>query len=358
MRNAALIAIVAAAERACWLLGSVARRQLPEGSAPTLGIVLAAYDVDRTATAMHELVASVVSNEGRRAVVVANSDAVLRRLSKWELPPAIEVVRGSNKVGEFSAYQEGVDWLRSRQCLPETFLFANDRALSYGDRYGAVLDRRALEVVRGYPMVCGTINSYGKSVALAGSLLDVWCRTNFVLTSRVALAAIGSTVSLGPAEFDTRVPVEFPGEGWSPAPWLGPEYAGIVLDWLTREGNWYRAEPISEANWPAMRVKLLAIINEHLFSIRARENGVPLVDYTQLAQLKELRVRPVTFAWVIEQYLSSPFIAADSERTPLFRLLQVAAVWAGTAGLDSTVTSLMQHALAQHGRDRNRAQSP
>jgi hypothetical protein len=66
---------------------------------------------------------------------------------------------------------------------PKTLLVTNDRALSYGDRYGAVLDSRTLGVVRAYPIICGTINSYGNSIALPGSLLEAWCRTNFVLTS-------------------------------------------------------------------------------------------------------------------------------------------------------------------------------
>lgn len=357
VRNAALMVIVAPAERATGIFGSVTRRRLPGASAATLGVVLAAYDVERTATVMREIVASVISGEGCRAVVVANSEAVLRRLDQWDLPRGIEVIRGSNEVGEFSAYQEGVDQLRSQERLPETLLVANDRALSYGDRFGAVLDPQALEVLCTHPMLCGTINSYGRSVPLLGCWLDTWCRTNFMLTSREALAAIGSAVSVGRAEFDSHVPVEFPGEGWSPASWLGPEYARIVLSWLTKRGNWYRAEPISEANWLFMRLKLLAIINEHLFSVRARERGVPLIGYKQLVGFKELRVQPPTFAWVIGQYRSSPFMAADSERTPALRLFQVAAVWAGTVGLDSTARSLMRRSLAQHEWDRGNAQT-
>jgi len=307
--------------------------------------------VECTATVIREIVEpSLVAITGSRAIIVANSDAVLARIDRSELHPAIEVMKGSNDVLEFSAYQEGVDRLRSREHLPETVLFVNDRALSYGDKYGTVLDPPALEAVRAYRTICGSIESYHGVVTLRGALLSTWCRTNFLLISMEALAEIGSLISVDRAEFDSHVPLAFPGEAWSPVQWLGPEYAQRVLNWLTLPGNWYRAELLSEVNWSTIRLKLLAIINEHLFSVRARERGVALVGYKQLAQLKTLGVSP-TLEWSIGQYVSSPFMGDDRERTPPFRLFQLAAVWAGVFGLDGAARSLMQRSLAHHGRD-------
>jgi len=317
-------------------------------------VVLAAYDVDRTTAVLRDLLLRTLSSGHCRAVVVANSEAALNRLSQLVLPPELTVIAGSNEVGEFSAYEEGLDQLRSQHQLPETIVLLNDRAMSYGDDYRGVLKPYALAAVRALPMVSGSIESFHHPVLVSRSLLHTWCRTNFMLMSREALHAVGSIVSVGRAEFDSIVPTGFPGDDWTPASWLGSEYTQLVLRWLSVPGNWYRAEPLSGVNWQSMRLKILAIINEHLFSIRAMKHGIPLIGYKQLAQLEALRGRPTTFSWVIGQYLSSPFMADDRERSPAFRLFQVAAVWAGVAGLDRTAMSLVRHSIRQHTRDWDR----
>jgi hypothetical protein len=119
---------------------------------------------------------------------------------------------------------------------------------------------------------------------------------------------------------------------------------------LTRPGNWYRAEALNEANWPAMRFKLLAIVNEHLLSLRARQHGVALMGYKQFAQLKRIGVSP-TLEWWIRQYLGHPFMGDDRDRTPPFRLLQLGAVLAASLGSGAPARSLIQRSVSQHGRD-------
>ncbi len=350
--NAAILSVVSPLERGLARSTTPAHQSRRGATAPALGIVLAAYDAHRTLRAVRELVEPATAVLSRtRVVIVANSDSALDALAGSRF----HVLRGTNAVGEFSAYQEGVSHLADLGQLPDAVLLANDRAVSYGDRYRGVLDGSSLEALCAYKVIVGSVESYHRSVALRADVLSTWCRTNFLLTSAATLAGIGPIVSLSPHEFDKHVPLPFPGPTWTPAPWLGAEYSLNVLAWLTRTGNWYRAEPLNEANWPAMRFKLLAVINEHLLSLRALQVGVALVGYKQFAQLKRIGVSP-TLEWSIRQYLSHPFLGDDRDRTPPFRLLQLGAVLAASLGSEVPASSLIRRSIAQHGRDLARSE--
>ncbi len=283
-------------------------------------------------------------------MIVANSGVVMDYLRGQALPPNTSVVRGSNAEGEFSAYEEGLGWLRSRGALPETLLIANDRVLSYGDRYEHVLTQQVLGTVSAHPVLCGSIESYHRPIDSFGASLDTWCRSNFMLLSRDTLGIIGSLLSVTRAEFDRAVPLSFPGEDWAPSDWLGPDQAGSIMDWLTRPGNWYRARPMSALSWDSLRLKILAIANEQCFSLRARQASVRLVGYKQLITLSVLRSHPRLCERMLSQYATHPFMGDDRDRSPALRLFQMLAVWSATAGFERGGRWALDRALLLHER--------
>jgi hypothetical protein len=324
-------------------------------SPPTLGIVFAAYDVERTITAFRRLLEPALSTTaGRQAVIVANSDPVMEYLSEHELHSNVVVVRGSNAEAEFSAYEEGLEWMRSHGELPETVLIANDRVLSYGDRYEHVLEPSVLETLRVHAMICGSIESYHRTVPFFDGFLQTWCRSNFVLTSREALEVIGSTISVTQEEFEKSVPSEFPGRDWTPKDWVGEEYADTLMGWLTSKGSWYRAKPMSEESWSTLRAKMLAIVNEQRLSLRARQASLPLVGYKQLVLLSRLRSRQ-RLELALTQYHTHPFMGDDRDRSPAFRLFVIAGVWGVALGFERAGEWAVSRAVIQHQRDRRPA---
>jgi hypothetical protein len=274
------------------------------------------------------------------------------------LPSNLSVIRGSNTEAEFSAYEEGIDSLRSGGDLPEVLLIANDRVLSYGDRYQGVLTPRVLATVCKYRLLCGSVESYHRPITAFGCNLGTWCRSNFMLLSRETLGAVGSLVSVTRQEFDRAVPTVFPGRDWAPSDWLGPEHAGIIIDWLTRPGNWYLAEPITEGYWDTLRLKILAIANEQRFSLRARQAAVRLVGYKQLLTLSAVRSHPRLSDRMLNQYATHPFMGDDRQRSPALRLLQMLVVWSAALGLERGGRWALDRALLQHERDCGRVPSP
>ena len=226
-RDVAVLLVVLPAEFTSGLLATKPLRKSTQEALPALGIVLAAYDGERTRAALRRLVKPALGTIlARQAVIVANCDAVMECLAGLELPSNVTIIRGSNAEAEFSAYDEGLEWMRSHGGVPETVLIANDRVLSYGDSYRHVLDPLVLETVRAYSMISGSIESYHRTVPFFDGSLQTWCRSNFLLTSREALDVICPITSVTREEFDRPVPGEFPGQGW-------PQQSGSVRNTVT-----------------------------------------------------------------------------------------------------------------------------
>jgi hypothetical protein len=155
-------------------------------------------------------------------------------------------------------------------------------------------------------------------------------------------------------EFDRTVPIAFPGEDWAPSDWLGPEHAGIIIDWLTRRGNWYLAGPMMEGTWVSVRLKVLAIVNEQRFSFRARQAAVRLVGYRQALILSAMRRNTELSERTLKQYETHPFIGDDRDRSPAVRLFQMAGLWSALLGMERAGTWCLDRAVVEHERDRER----
>ena len=229
IRDVAVLLAVLPAEFTSGLLATKPFRKATQEAPPALGIVLAAYDVERTRAALRRLVEPALGTvSGRQAVIVANGDTVMEYLAGRELPSTVTIVRGSNAEGEFSAYDEGLEWMRSHGGVPETVLIANDRVLSYGDSYRHVFDPLVLGTLRSYTIISGSIESYHRTVPFFDGFLETWCRSNFLLTSRDALDVIGPVISVTREEFDRSVPGEFPRAGLGPTPQIGSDRSTVT----------------------------------------------------------------------------------------------------------------------------------
>ena len=87
---------------------------------------------------------------------------------------------------------------------------------------------------------------------------------------------------------------------------LSENYRGYLLGWLTGEGTgqgveWHSRFTLSHDTLPQFQDKVIAILNEHMFSIRLRAQGCAMVDATWLAT----RAGDISARW--------PAAGADSE---------------------------------------------
>ena len=270
-------------------LESLALADRPAPSPLRLGVVLVAWDEERTTACVQ-----VLRQLGARAatadlVVVANRTQAVG----CGLDPVVRVVRGSNREAEFSGYDEGVHALRSTSPVDVWFL-ANDRLLGYEDGYVDLLHPAVLRLAHDEQVLLGWVDRLPVDDPVRGHRVPVFCRSNYLMVAERTLLRIGAVTSVDNEDYDDMVGTgDHERLGDVAGSDLPASYLAYLDDWLTgRGGNgnavWYRAGDASAQQWSMLRHKLHSIVNEHLFSARARQAGAVLVGPRQAALLARL----------------------------------------------------------------------
>lgn len=264
-----------------------------EVRAARVAVVLVGWDGERAAGAAAALTGGI---RGSRALRGATLTVVDNSGTLGPLRGAT-VVAGSNSTGEFSGYDEGVAAVLAAGPAPDVWVFANDRFASYEDGHLRRLTAAVLDEARHHPLLTGRVDVLPEPLDLRGQRFRTYCRSNLMVVSGELLRAVGPVTTLTSAGFDAVVPAGWPGSAAAArdalAAWSGRGWADFVLSWLTGwpvdgvaagiAGGWYRAAPLTAASWPTVRLKIVAIANEHSFSTRCAAAGSPPIELTALA---------------------------------------------------------------------------
>ncbi|ACZ75556.1 MAG: glycosyltransferase family 4 protein [Dickeya sp.] len=192
------------------------------------------------------------------------------------------MMAGDNNRREFSGWDSALG--RYRDLLADfdlvhlvTSAFQNE----YNGFYPLIC-REMLEYVRNTPHVMlAHIDAYPERVHLLGRGFQTWGCSKFLFARPVDLAALGSLV--GPFSGDDFFPSDNSTPFRTEAP-LSQNYADFLLNWLTGDGlphgKWHSVFRYTDNNIAKFRAKALSILDEHNLSMRIRESGVRIVDYT------------------------------------------------------------------------------
>ena len=201
------------------------------------------------------------------------------------LGPHRLLIGGSNEMWEFSAWQNGLAFVGHRLA---DYDFVNLATDAFRTLYTAYLDRFNIEILRLISCrgaAVGHIDYYNEPVLLLGRQSQAWLRTSFVFLPPPELKMLGSLVSVAEHRGLFSGNPEAPFHPDAP---LSGNYQAYLLDWLTGEGTgqgveWHSRFTLSQDTLPLFQNKVIAILNEHMFSIRLRAQGCAMVDATWLA---------------------------------------------------------------------------
>jgi hypothetical protein len=195
------------------------------------------------------------------------------------------LIGGSNAQWEFSSWDSAIASVGRRLA---DYDFIHLATSAFRTLYTRYLDRFAPEMLglllrRGAAL--GHVDYFNEPVMIFGRQSQGWLRTSFLLLPPSELKLLGSLVSVGGGT------ALFSGDPAAPfrdgAP-LSENYRRYLLGWLTGEGTgqgvqWHSRFVLSNDTLPWFQSKVVAILNEHLLSIRLRAQGCAMVDATWLA---------------------------------------------------------------------------
>jgi hypothetical protein len=200
-------------------------------------------------------------------------------------PRDTEIIAGSNRHWEFSAWDEGLAHVGARIWEYDLVHLVTSAFRTLYTRYIDRCDERTTSLIVGRGVALGHVDYYDEPVELLGNRSQSWLRSSFLFLPPAELATLGTLVGVtDPALF-------FSGDLADPflrdAP-VSRNYRRYVVDWLTGPGTgqgtaWHSRFALTSEMLPHFQAKALAIFNEHLLTIRLRRQGCTIADATWLA---------------------------------------------------------------------------
>ena len=179
-------------------------------------------------------------------------------------------IAGDNSFWEFSGWKKGLSF--AQQKLAGDFshvLFVNDAFLNKTNQGSDLTYYRRLfnriNIVKIGKDVLGDVSSAPGRHILRGCQVNRWIKSSIFCVSYDTALQLPLN-HLSEELLDEIIPSKFrPGPLLNPHPWLNDEFRDFVKEWLTIRWQWRLT--INEQNWPLLRGKVAAIINERLLTI-------------------------------------------------------------------------------------------
>ncbi|KWE61109.1 hypothetical protein WL76_03210 [Burkholderia ubonensis] len=132
-------------------------------------------------------------------------------------------------------------------------------------------------------VVLAHVDAYPAPARLLGRSFQTWGCSKFVMAVPERIRALGTFAADFPSDLFFTSSRTSPFRQDAP---LSDNYRQYLVDWLTGEGlphgQWHSVFELSDANLQRFRAKAMSIIDEHRLSMRLRESGAHIVDYTWL----------------------------------------------------------------------------
>ncbi len=202
------------------------------------------------------------------------------------LSNGVELIGADENGREFGSWDDAL--IHARPRLDE-YNIINIATAAFNEHYNKYLtrfDERMLQITAELPIAVGHVDAYPYTISSFGFQSQHWLRTSFILVAPRELLLLGSLLHV------TRQPGLFSGNPHDPfcidAP-ISQGYRTLITDWLTSDRgtgqgvNWHSRFNLTPESLALFEEKTLAILNEHMFSIRLRRQGCRLIDQTWFA---------------------------------------------------------------------------
>jgi len=180
---------------------------------------------------------------------------------------------GDNTLREFSAWDSVLSKQAHRVAGFDVIHFVTEMFDTLYTQYLDHFHPDLLDYVSQHSTCLGHIDCYDREISIGDQHSQHWIRTCFYFMSPASVGKIGHIVSIG----DDSLLFDEAGE-FRPGT-ISHQYIRYITDWLG-------GVPIQGVSWHSrisdpvlFRKKVLAIVNEHMFSIQLRRQGIHLLDY-------------------------------------------------------------------------------
>jgi hypothetical protein len=225
-----------------------------------------------------------------------------------DLQTGFRLLSGDNLQREFSGFQKVLIQHREEIESYDLIHFVTSAFNTLFTGYLDYFQPTQLEWVTHRPICLGHIDSYDEPVQVAGEISQSWIRTCFFFASPDTIYSLSSMVSFQEEQQFFSADGNFLNQDQ-----LSETYKQYITSWLTGETmqgvSWHSEIPDTKS----FIGKSLAILNEHMLSIRLRKAGINLVDYFWLKEHSH------TLSSTINYAIPDPLKQVEFRQANLFR---------------------------------------
>lgn len=214
-----------------------------------------------------EVFVRILSNvsENYEIILVLNSD------SDYENSNRLHVIRSDNRGWEFSAWDDGIKFLgKFNLDRNDTFIFANDtfarhRVFTKFNEFYFVYKIKSIHYSNRRNWAIGDVNTFGKPFKLLGEKSECWLSTYIFSMDYECLMLLGDFYTFDDSDLLNKVTLS---NNSAKVEESSDYYNSKINYWLNSGAGWYNRN----ASLDLKKLKLKAIINEHLLHIRLINN--------------------------------------------------------------------------------------
>lgn len=207
---------------------------------------------------------------------MVEDSSILKKAKGWQ------ILAGTNQQYEFSAWQEGLGYLKNNISGDFSTIFLND----------TVLTHRYFSVARKFAFLTGLLlfgnNNKPRYIGFTNKLKDKsrytilnysatsWVSTYLFFMNNLALQAIDYKI------WSKEQNEQSVNGGYNKQNFFSESISQNLKEWLIKwlfeDGGWYKSEPLSEANYKFFEIKAKSIINEKYLSAKLNSVGGQIID--------------------------------------------------------------------------------
>ena len=188
-------------------------------------------------------------------------------------------IGGDNTYWEFSGWRKGLTFLDETGIEADVILFVNDSFLNRSklgydiNYYKFRINTFSLFGIKNEAL--GKVEYHDELETFLGYDVSSWIRSNIFAVPKNVVDKLDFPF-IDNKTIDKIFPQKFSGNIFKDTDLLNSNLKRFMEIWIT--SRWARAEPGSAKNWPLLRCKLIAILNERLLTRSLRGENAKIID--------------------------------------------------------------------------------
>lgn len=227
----------------------------------------------------YNVLMSILSNLHGMKVTIVKIDNFNEEKPHHRIDDCTYDISGDNSSWEFSGWDKGMDFFKSNIYANnvDTVLYVNDAFLndSAHDELYYMMRYNTLTLYKLKNAVIGKVDCANEKMILNNSSVNRWVRSNFIAVP-YSIASVIKLSHFSENNVSDIICDDFSKKIFKENSPMNDNLKCFLKYWILE--GWPQAKDFNQENWPLIRGKIIAILNERLLSVKFCQHKLRMID--------------------------------------------------------------------------------